>query len=58
MVAHLRRVPDEKGFMIGSVAKLLASSIRSGMEDEQRPVDQKGIVETDNPNEEIEIQIL
>lgn len=54
-MAHLRRVPDEKGFMIGSVVKLPASSIRSGMEEEQEPVDQKGIAETDNPNEEIEI---
>lgn len=27
--AHLRRVPDEKGFMIGSVAKLRESSVRS-----------------------------
>lgn len=56
-MAHLRRVPDEKGFMIGSVVKLLASSIGSGMDEEQGPTDQKGIVEIDNLNEVIEIRI-
>ena len=56
-MAHLRRVPDEKGFMIGSVVKLLESSIGSGMDEEQGPTDQKGIVEIDNLNEGIEIRI-
>jgi len=60
--AHLRRVPDEKGFMIGSVAKLRESSVRSKRKTEPNPVrDQSTVMsnssaEIDGPNSKPEIQ--